>query len=366
MHYINKKVTLTILVLTMLLPNISLSTEYYTMKIYGLQKQLKVGEPLLINLIYNYKKPKTSPTTGDIKRYLMMQGLHLQVRSGTEEIEQTYKIMTTKLTLQGTQGLEYKGLINIFYDFSRSKLIFEQSGPYYIRVMNAQKTLSSNSLEVLVLPASYSEKKALSILSDPNDFIFLLGGVYEKSERTRVISNLENLVVQCEGILLAKMASARLGLEYFDQFHKKHPSFEKFKTKLEQGQIQEPLFDKAYKYLSTGYALPDESPIRESVLGHLVETEFINGNYKKAISLVDELCTKYPDGEYGQKASMWKKELVELQELQELESGQSTNPPLSQASRFAALPVVVAVVATGIALIVLFFIFKKKPASTGK
>jgi len=366
MHCVNNKVTIMILILTMLLTNMSFSTEPYTMKIDGLQKQLKVGEPLLIKLIYHYQEPKISTTTGDIKRSLRMQGLHLQVRSGTEETEKTYKIMPTKLTLQGTQGLEYKGLVNIFYDFSRRKLIFDQLGTYYVRVLNAQKALSSNSLEVLVLPASYSEKKAFSILSDPNDFTFLLGGVYEKSERTRVISHLKNVVDQCEGTFLAKMASARLGLEYFDQFHEKHPSFEKFKSKHEQGQIQEPLFDQAHKYLSSGYALPDEFPIRESVLGRLCKTEFINGNYKKAISLVDELRTKYPDGEYGRKASMWKEELVELQELQERELGQSKKPPLGQASSHAALPVVVATVAVGIVLMSLFFIFKKKRITRGK
>ena len=368
MHCINNKARIMTLVLTLLLPNMSFATESYTMKIAGLQNQLKVGEPLLINLIYHYQEPQVSPTTGEIERSARMRGLHLQVRSGTEETEKTYKITPTWtwLTLQGKQGLEYSGLINIFYDFSSTKLIFDQSGTYSIRVLNAQKTLSSNSYDVVVLPPSHLEKKALSILSDPNDFTFLLGGVYEKSERSRVIAHLKNVVVQCNGTLLAKMAAARLGLDYFKEFHKKHPSFEKFKSKLEQGQIQEPLFDQAHKYLSAGYALPDELSIRDSVLGHLVETEFINGNYKKAISLVDELRTKYPDGEYGRKASMWKEELVELQELQERELGQSTKPPLGQSQRRIALPVVVAAVAVGIALIVLFLIFKKKTTSRRK
>jgi len=349
----------------------SIAQESFSMEINTAKRQINYADPLFVNLNLRFTQSRISERTGKPLPFAEYSGWVLRVQHANEKHVSEFPLrLPLRFTLKDANGLEYVTTFMVFCDLhsERKKLIknmiFNKPGAYTFSVMDAKKR-SSNTLDILVEPSDLGQK-ALSILSDPNDFTFLLGGVYEKSERSRVITHLKNVVVQCDGAVLAQMASARLGLEYFKEFNKKHPSLEKFKSKLEQGQIQELLFDQAHKYLSAGYALPDELPIRDSVLGHLVETEFINGNYKKAISLVDELRTKYPDGEYGRKASMWKEELVELQELQERELGQSTKPPLGQSQRRIALPVVVAAVAVGIALIGLILVLKKRLRSRSK
>lgn len=341
--------------------------EGYSIEISTVQKRIEYGAPIVLTLRLVYQQPRMWRVTGKMRQIVSLDWLDLQVQQSETEETRLFRLGKTVLNLQGTKGLEYTGKVVLWCHVleEREKLIkrmiFDKPGAYTFSVMGTKKR-NSNTLDILIVPSDLGQK-ALSLLTDPKDIAFILGGVYKSTEG---VSRLEEVVNQCEGTLLAKWCAARLGLEYFGQFHEKHPSFDKFKSKNEQGQIQEPLFDKAHKYLSTGYALPDEFPIRDSVLGHLVETEFINGNYKKAISLVDELRNKYPDGEYGRKASMWKEELVELQELQERELGQSPNPALGQSQRRISLPVVVAAVAVGIALIGLILFLKKRPSSRSK
>jgi len=341
--------------------------EDYSIEISTAQKRIDYGSPIVLTLGLVYQQPQMLRVTGEIRQVVSLDWLDLQVQQSETEETRLFRLGKTVFHLQGTKGLEYTGKVVLWCHVHEERgnlikrMIFDKPGTYTFSVMDSKKR-SSNTLDILVEPSVLGQK-ALSLLKDPNDIAFLLGGVYKSPER---ISHLEEVVNQCEGTLLAKWCAARLGLEYFDQFHEKHPSFEKFKSKLEQGQIQEPLFDQAHKYLSAGYALPDELPIRDSVLGHLVETEYIDGNYKKAISLVDELRIKYPDGEYVRKASGWKKELIELQKLQDRDLGQSANPPLGQSRRNIALPVVVAAVAVGLVLIGIFLIFKKKNTTPGK
>jgi len=216
-------------------------------------------------------------------------------------------------------------------------------------------------LDINVEPASNPEQLAINLLSDPNDYFFLEQGEDEYPEkRPESISHLQQVVDRCEGTVLAKWAASRLGLEYFQEFHKKHPSFVKFKAKHQEGQIEEPLFDQVRKYLSVGVELRDEFPIRENVLSKLVNIEFMDGNYEKAFSLLDELRTKYPDGEYGRKASGWKEELIELQKR---ELAQAPQPRVGGWSR--SLPFFL-VIAAGIVLIGLILLLMKKASSRGK
>jgi len=323
---------------------------------------IQVGDPLIFKLMYRYEESMTQLATEKIKESLLHRAyLKIEHQDGNL-LTDRFPIYPMELTLQDKQGLEYSGQLVFLNHPGENRLLFPVPGTYTVTVRGYTKT--SNPLHITVNPLSKLQKRALSLLSDPNDFHFLEYGSHEDPEqRIERVSHLKQVVDQCQGTLLAKWAAARLGLEYFDQFHKKHPSFEKFKSKHEQGQIQEPLFDQAHRYLVGGTTLPDEFQIREKVLYELSVTEYLKDNYEKAFSLLDELGAKYPKGKYGKKASSGK---AELQELQERELGQSTQPPLGQASSYVALPVVVAAVVASIVLIVLFCVFKKRTSTPGK
>jgi hypothetical protein len=295
--------------------------EGYSIEISTAQKRIEYGSPLVLNLRLVYQQPRMWRETGKTRQVVSLDWLDLQVQQSETEETRLFRLGRTVFHLQGTKGLEYIGKVVLWCHVheERGKLIkrmiFDKPGTYTFIIMDAKKR-NSNTLDILIEPSDLGHK-ALSLLTDPNDIAFLLGGVYKSPER---VSHLEEVVNQCEGTLLAKWCAARLGLEYFEDFHKKHPSFVKFKAKLKKGQVQEPLFDKAHMYLTAGAKLPDEFPIREKVLYQLGRTEVIKDNYEKAFSLLDEMSAKYPKGKYGKRASRGKQE---LQEIKKREEGQS-------------------------------------------
>jgi len=201
--------------------------------------------------------------------------------------------------------------------------------------------------------------------SDPNDYSFLLHGsdgfVYKRAER---MSHLKAVADKCKGALLAKWCGARLGIEYFRDFHRRHPSFERFKAKRKQGAVKEPLFELAYKYLRIGAELPDEFPVREEVLYQLTRPEWIMNNYERVFSLLDELSAKYPTGRYGRRVANSR---VELEELKKREQEQSQQAKTEQAKGGGVLAVVVPV-AAGIFVVALVLVLwlKKKHSSCSK
>jgi hypothetical protein len=282
------------------------------------QKRIEYGSPIVLTLRLVYREPQMWRVTGKTRQIVSLDWLDLQVQQSETEETRLFRLGRTVFHLQGTKGLEYTGKVVLWCHVheERGKLIkrmiFDKPGTYTLSVMGTKK-LSSNTLDILMEPSDL-EQKALSLLTDPNVIAFLLGGVYKSPES---VSHLEKVVNQCEGTLLAKWCAARLGLEYFEDFHKKHPSFVKFKAKLKKGQVEEPLFDKAHMYLTVGAKLPDEFPIREKVLFQLGRTEFIKNNYEKVFSLIDEMGAKYPKGEYGKRASGGKEELQRIKKREE-------------------------------------------------
>lgn len=296
------------------LPRVELSTE---------KNFIKVGEPVIIKLTYRYKEPQISPRSNEVLDTIQ-HGAVVQIKNidGTIKVPM-YPIYPSYLYRQDSQGLSYSGYFVLFYDLlDKKNLLFEKPGTYLITLLG-QELLGASApdpLSVVVQVPSASEIQVLTLLSDSNDYSFLEFGRHEHPEkRPERVSHLKQVVEQCGDTLVAKWAAARLGLEYFEEFHKKHPSFEKFRVVHQQGQIKEPLFDQALMYLAEGTKLPDNFPIREEVIYQLSRTEFIEGNHKKALSLLDELNTKYPHGEYGKNASRGKAELQELIKKIELE-----------------------------------------------
>jgi hypothetical protein len=277
---------------------------------------LQVGDPLTLRLVYKYEKPLIKPATGEIvQSFPHYAYLKIEDSEGRFPMNR-FPIHPMDLTLKDNLGLEYEGQFAFLYHPGEKRILFPVPGTYKVTVRGYTKT--SNPLNITVKPPSKLQKRALFLLSDPNDYFFLEYGAHEDpNKRSLRISRLRQVVEQCEGTIYAKWAAARLGLEYFEDFHKKHPSFIKFKAKLQKNQVEEPLFDKAHMYLSAGAELPDQFPTREKVLYQLVRTQVIKDNYQKAFSLLNELGAKYPKGEYGKRASKGRQELQRVKKRQE-------------------------------------------------
>lgn len=294
--------------------------ECYSIEISTAQKRIEYGSPIVLTLRLVYQQPRMWRVTGKPRQVVSLDWLDLQAQQSETEETRLFRLGRTVFHLQGTKGLEYTGKVILWCHVheERGKLIkrmiFDKPGAYSVTIMRGENEIS-NTLDILVEPSSLGEK-ALSLLTDPKDFAFLIGGIYKSP---KAVLHFKEVVNQCEGTLLAKWAAARLGIEYFKEFHKKHPSFEKFKVIRQQAKVEEPVFDQARMYLAVGAGLPDEFPIREKVLYYLFITEYIEGNYEKAFSLLDELGAKYPKGKYGKRASRRK---AKLQRIQKREEGQ--------------------------------------------
>lgn len=277
---------------------------------------IQVSDPLIFKLVYRYEEPLLKPATGEIvQSFPHYAYLKIEDSKGRFPMNR-FPIFPMDLTLKDNLGLEYEGQFVFLYHPGEKRVLFSVPGTYTVTVRGYTKV--SNPLSIIVEPASKLQTRALSLLSDPNDYHFLEYGSHEDPNKRSVrISHLRLVVEQCKGTLYAKWAAARLGLEYFEDFHRRHPSFIKFKAKLQQNQVEEPLFDQAHMYLAAGAKLPDEFPIREKVLYQLVRTEVIKDNYEKAFSLLDELGAKYPKGKYGKRASRGKQELQRIKKREE-------------------------------------------------
>ena len=293
---------------------------------------INYGTPIVLTLRTMFQQPQKSPITGKPVLGLHLDGLSLQVENtDTGELCLFPFRMPVTFRLQGSEGLEYVSRIVVFCDLYKEKkkfikrIIFDKPGVYALDIMRDRNQIS-NTLDILVESSNLGEK-ALSLLEDPNDIAFLLGGIVENSEKKERSDNLKKITEECEGTVLAQWSSARLGIEYFKDFHEKHPSFTKFKEQKEKQNLTEPFFDDAYKYLEKGYQLPDEFPIREEIIDKLVRFEYVRGNYDRAISLVDEVETKYPHSEFGKKASRVKEELIGIKEKEEKEKASEPNIP---------------------------------------
>lgn len=281
-------------------------------------QHIKVGEPLIVEVTYRFEKPQVSKTNEFYQKMGSRSSIQIK-RDEAGILTQHYydSVGPGTLYLQDTKGLVYACDSLLFYNPFENRLIFDKPGIYVVTVRRTREIIS-NTLHITVEPANDLNKRVLSLLSDPNDYFFLEHGSHEDpNKRSERMSHLRLIVEQCEGTLYAKWAAARLGLEYFEDFHRKHPSFIKFKAKLQQGKIKETLFDKAHMYLAAGAKLPDEFPIREKVIFQLGRTEFIKNNYETVFSLIDEMGAKYPKGEYGKRMSGGREELQRIKKREE-------------------------------------------------
>jgi hypothetical protein len=219
------------------------------------------------------------------------------------------KAIPSSLLLLDAHGLKYGASFVLFYDHGSQKLLFDKPGTYWIRYF-LSKT-ESYPIEVSVSESTAYIKDAISLLSDHRDYLLLELGIESEKHEEKIesILHLQQVVERFKDTLLAKWSAARVGLESFRDAEK-----ERTKLRREKKPIDKELWDESAKYLRKGLELPDDFPIRQEVLYRLIEFEGKKENYSQSILYSDELTAKYPEGEYGKKASKGKRKLLELQE----------------------------------------------------
>jgi hypothetical protein len=293
-----------IIMLTFRTANIQAS---FSIEISTSEKELEYGSPIVVSMRMLFSKPQM--LHGKKRQVIPLSKINLWVKDYNTEQKCIYRLPRTKVYLH---GMEYIGKVIVWCEVYeerrklRKRIMLPESGKYCLEI-DIDGT-RSNVIDVEV-NLSKSGKSAMSFLTDSNDCAFILGGVLRRPEGDK---NLEMVVDQFKDTVLAHWCAARLGVEYFKDFHERHQSFDNFNSLFKKGKIEDPLFEKAYKYLNFANELPDEFGIREEVLYRLITMEWIKGNYETASSLLDELGVKYADGEYGKRAENAKKKIKAL------------------------------------------------------
>jgi len=296
-------------------------------QILSKNNEIRVGKPYIVRLTVNLASPNVKP---DTKKVLpnWIQGGFFKITCLTDEPNSFVKLKAFPLSLSimDQKGTKYGASFTLFYGHGAKKLLFDEPGKYSVQFVLSRSELS-NTLDLAVNESTRNGIKALALLSDPDDYLLLeFGGLdFDRDEKLESISHLQQVTAQFSNTLLAKWCAARLGIEYFKDFQKKHPSIKKFKAGLENDGIKEPLYQKACEYLTTGAQLPDEFPIREEVLWNLCSIEHIRGNFDKAISLLDELSVSAESSQARKKALRHKAELLKLKKQASEKQGDTKN-----------------------------------------
>jgi hypothetical protein len=338
------------------------------LEIKAYSSEIKVGEPLILEIHTISNTPNINPKTGEIVISGKMDTQYLIVTQKGQKEEMKYEISQVTLVDNSGKGLEYSGSLIAFYDQNIKSLLFKEPGVYSCRLEDRAKTVSSNVLEINVKSASKLEKKALSILTGEYDLVILNSEKYVPTKDLpdpKTIDRFKQVVEQCGDTMLAKIAAARLGIEETKEFENKYSENGSFIEQYRKGEIKDPLIDSAKKYLSIAYELPDGVPIRETAIYNLATFELFDGKTSKAFSIYDELAAKYPQGKYVKQAISDKKDSQEFIDshpdlfVAEQEPSQETKP----------LGVVLPIAGVAVAAVViagLFIFLRKKNPKTKK
>jgi hypothetical protein len=329
-----------------------------TMKSLNKNIPIAVGEPLILQISAYLEQ---SEDINSIDKRLFYQSKIKIIFLKEKTISEVPILMElSPTTIQASGEIKSELICIILYDYFGKKLVFDKVGEYELKFQTSDSS-QEGSTKINVIKASSLEEKAISLLSNPTDYYFLMFGNNNGIEDTsESILHLQKVVEYNENILLAKWAAARLGIEYFRKLNQKHPSFETFRLEYIAGNIKEPLLEQSRKYLQIGAELPDEFPLRQEDLLNLSKVEFMEDNLKKAVSIIDEIATKYQYSKYGTQAIKAQKEEVPklkaqfserfVEEAHQLQ----TNKPLG-----AAFPITI-----GLAVVVIavggFLIYKRK------
>ena len=160
-----KLTTLVILISVFMTTQINAQTEY-TIEVRALNSQIKVGEPLLLKITYNYQMQNISERTGEVRTQRRLSDLWLKITRKDETEESKYEIWPVTLHDDSGEGLKYSGWTTIFWGELERIFIFNEPSNYNCRIAPSNDKVNSNTIEINVLPASDQEKKAMYLLKD--------------------------------------------------------------------------------------------------------------------------------------------------------------------------------------------------------
>jgi len=308
---------------------------------------IRIGEPLNVHVSVELEQPVVA---GSLNPF---HDSYCEINNVSKDANSvTILKIPSSFMVEDPQGLKYGQSFTIFYDHFKKRIVFDQVGEYIIKFPFTRSV--SSQTKIKVEKASPLNEKAISLLSDPNDYYYLEFGRHEDSgKRSERISHLRQVIKQCGDTLLVKWAAARLGIEQTEELKNKYVDGHNFLAEYGQKRVIDPLLDQAQMHLGKAYQLPDEFPIRENVLMNLVTTELINKNYGKSLSLIEELSSKYPHGEYGRKAPKLKEEFLELQKRELAQAPQ----PQFQEWKYA---VTLGTIFAGVIVVSCYYLARKK------
>ena len=283
-----------------------------------------IGEPLVLRILYRFDASHVDSRTGQISEAiaysaeLMIETKDIDKKWVSENPEvirtdnngiEFYRVslFPTTLCSLDSEGLEYGTYSLVFMHNVKQGIIFEKAGDYRLRLF-VDYNCFSPVLNITVLPVDASGTGRF-IMSDPNDFHFLMGATIENRDRPHARTRVGNLIERSQSTLIAKWAAARLGLECFDDAEKRRSE-----ARREKRTVDIAIWGNASKYLEIGLQLPDDFSVRQEVLDRLIEIECERKDYSKALLYVDELRAKYPMGRHGKKATEYRREILRLRE----------------------------------------------------
>jgi hypothetical protein len=358
------------LIIFMILSESGRTQEAPSVEIAIRRDHIQQGDPAVLHMTFTFAKAPTSRFTPGPQQVIKEEDLLLLIRPSAEQTQPTvtYRLPPVRLHLESETGGAYVADLIVWYEMHKTddkwQIVFDTPGKYELVVTRGGEEVS-NPASIVVDPSAVGQK-GLALLATHENFAFLAGRTHRSPQ---TVACLENLVKQCRGTMLAQMAAARLGIEETRELENKYPEGEKFMARYKAGEIQEPLVASARSHLSEAQQLPDEYPLRETVLNSLATTELAAGNYTRALSLVDELAAHYPRGEYGSRARSRKGEITALMEKEAKTGDKQQAPARGRRPRLMLLgtaTIVSAAILVGAVVAVYAFVLRRRRVGPGR
>jgi hypothetical protein len=353
-----------------------------SVKIASPKTTIDMGEPLILKFTYIFEEPQINAETGDVYSSIRNPpGPLIEIKDTDNDWLANFpdytpfekdgikyfpldlpSLQTSSLYVQDKKGLEYSNYVLIPYELYKKSFVFDEPGTYKFCTLSTGMKVFSNVIDIRLTSQMQEEKAALL---DQNVCEFLMRSysapIKDPNYRSKLMTNLKNMIKQDPNSLLSKLAAAQLGFEGLrDDRH------EKYEAIREKREPSWPLYQQAKVYLRMGLELPDDFSVRQNILWELTELEEGNENYSQSLLYLNELADKYPKGKYRTEIVSGKVELAELIELQKREleqdrQNEQSNLPDQRNMLLRMRPIV----GVAIAAVVIFgfvLLLKKKSA----
>lgn len=282
-----------------------------TVEITTRKPSIRVGEPMVIKMTYRFREPQLSRRTGEIYETIgHMMPYEVTAAAGKGAVQKG--ISSVDLNLTDRAGLEYSGPLLVWFSSATRRLEFTEPGEYILKVYSFIGRHPSNPLHIVVSPPSPLEQRSMSVLSEPNDYMFIEAGLRGTPQAR---AHLEQVVQECQGSVVAQLCAARLGLVICTDIEESMSKTQLVGSPRQPRSVTEvqELVERARPFLTLAAGLPDEFPVREEVLYRHGLIEYVKGDKQRAATLIEEAATKYPNGKWGKLANNARRELIRKQ-----------------------------------------------------